>query len=97
MSGVKKQMNTHTKSIVVDDGTDSGNPIAVVDYHNLSGDGTTVNRDASLVFYHDGIASYFGDVFTHDRENIAQHDDLSLSAMPRVTAPGEPTPPARAP
>lgn len=93
MSKVKKQRNTHTKGIVVDDGTDSGDTIAVVGSHNLSGDGATVNRDASLVFYHNGIASYFEDVFTHDWDNLARPDDIALTAMPRVAAPGEPTPP----
>ena len=86
----------HTKGIIVDDGTDSGDQIAIVGSHNLSDDGVTVNRDASLVFNHNGIASYFEDVFTHDWENLARSDDISLTAMPRVAAPGEPTPPARA-
>lgn len=83
MSRVKKQMNTHTKGIIMDDGTDSGNTIAVVGSHNLSGDGATVNRDASLVFCHNGIASCFEDLFTHDWENLARPDDISLTAMPR--------------
>jgi hypothetical protein len=52
--------NCHAKLIVVD------RQKALVGSHNWSNGGTVTNRDASLLFEHEGIARYLGDIFEHD-------------------------------
>ena len=64
MERVKLQDNCHNKGIVVD-----GERV-LVGSHNWSGDGTTYNRDASLLFDDAEIAEYYQQVFLHDWTDI---------------------------
>lgn len=58
------QSNLHTKGIIVD-GTK-----VMIGSQNISASGVSVNRDASLLFHHEGIAQYFRKIFEHDWKNL---------------------------
>lgn len=87
MSRVRLQNGNHNKGILVDD------RVAVVGSHNWTGDGTTLNRDASLVFDDAEVNDYYTGLFLYDWENLARPGDEALLAMPRLARPGEPAPP----
>ncbi|MGH9901994.1 MAG: phospholipase D-like domain-containing protein [Pyrinomonadaceae bacterium] len=87
MSRVRLQNGNHNKGILVDDRA------TVVGSHNWTGDGTTMNRDASLVFNDGEINEYYTGLFLYDWDNLARAGDEALLAMPRVARPGEATPP----
>lgn len=65
---IRVQSNLHTKGIIVD-----GKKV-LLGSQNISETGISVNRDASLLFEHDGIAAYFREVFEHDWDNLALKD-----------------------
>lgn len=65
---LRVQTNLHTKGIIVD-GTK-----VLLGSQNISASGVAINRDASLLFEHEGIAQYFREIFEHDWENLAQKD-----------------------
>lgn len=65
---IRVQANLHTKGIIVD-----GKKV-LLGSQNISETGISINRDASLLFEHDGIAEYFKEVFEHDWENLATQD-----------------------
>ncbi len=65
---VRVQTNLHTKGIIVD-----GKKV-LLGSQNISETGISINRDASLLFEHEGIAQYFKSIFEHDWENLAQKD-----------------------
>lgn len=65
---LRVQTNLHTKGIIVD-----GKKV-LLGSQNISASGVSINRDASLLFEHEGIAQYFRDIFEHDWENLAQKD-----------------------
>lgn len=67
-SSIRVQPNLHTKGIVVD-----GKQV-LLGSQNISDSGISINRDASLLFEHVGIASYFREIFEHDWNNLAQKD-----------------------
>lgn len=61
---VRVQTNCHTKGIVIDGET------VVVGSHNWTRAGTTLNRDASLIFFDQEIAAYYQDLFLFDWNRI---------------------------
>jgi len=65
---LRVQTNLHTKGIIVD-----GKKV-LLGSQNISASGISINRDASLLFEHEGIAKYFTEIFEHDWENLAQKD-----------------------
>jgi V8-like Glu-specific endopeptidase len=65
---LRVQTNLHTKGIIVD-----GKKV-LLGSQNISETGISINRDASLLFEHEGIAKYFKTIFEHDWENLAQRD-----------------------
>ncbi len=86
MERVRLQNGNHNKGILVDGKT-------VVGSHNWTGDGTTFNRDASLIFDDPDIASYYERLFLHDWDNLSFSDAPELREMARIAGPNEPTPP----
>lgn len=86
MDRVKLQNGNHNKGILVDGKT-------VLGSHNWTGDGATLNRDASLIFDDADISSYYETLFLHDWNNLSFSDAPELREMARIAAPGEPTPP----
>lgn len=65
---LRVQTNLHTKGIIVD-----GKKV-LLGSQNISETGISINRDASLLFEHEGIATYFKGIFKHDWDNLAQKD-----------------------
>jgi hypothetical protein len=66
MSRIKIQTGCHTKGIIVD------SEAVLLGSHNVTNQGVTVNRDASLLIRHEGIARYFERVFLHDWEKLSR-------------------------
>jgi hypothetical protein len=60
MDRVKLQKGNHNKGILIDD------KITVVGSHNWTGQGTTENRDASLIIRDAGVTAYYTRLFLHD-------------------------------
>lgn len=80
---VRVQTNCHTKGIIID-----GESV-VVGSHNWTRAGTTLNRDASLIFFDPDIARYYQDLFLFDWNRIANVGiDESLPA-PEAVRPEE--------
>lgn len=65
MRRVKMQKGCHTKGLIVDSET------VLLGSHNITNQGVTVNRDASVLIRHEGIARYFERVFLHDWERLS--------------------------
>ena len=87
MSRVRLQNGNHNKGILIDEET------TVLGSHNWTGDGTTFNRDASLIFNDREIFDYYEGIFLYDWENLSRSDALELLDMPRLAPPGEEPPP----
>jgi hypothetical protein len=68
VDSLKVQKNCHTKGIVVD------RKKVLLGSQNWSGDGVSVNRDASLLFEDAPLAKYFANIFEHDWNNIARQN-----------------------
>lgn len=85
MSRVRLQNGNHNKGILIDGTT-------VLGSHNWTGDGTTFNRDASLIFNDPDIASYYERIFLYDWDNLSFSDAPELLEMARIAPPGTPTP-----
>ena len=66
MNRIRTQSGCHTKGIIVDSET------ILVGSHNITNQGVQVNRDASLLIKHAGIAQYYEKVFLHDWERLAR-------------------------
>jgi phosphatidylserine/phosphatidylglycerophosphate/cardiolipin synthase-like enzyme len=64
MSKVRMQAGCHTKGIIVDSET------VLVGSHNFTNQGAQVNRDASLLIRHKGIAQYYERVFLNHWADI---------------------------
>jgi PLD-like domain/Trypsin-like peptidase domain len=78
---VRVQTNCHTKGIVID------GEIVLVGSQNWTRGGTTLNRDASLIFFDPEIAKYYEDLFLFDWNRIAQvRIDESIPAATLVRA-----------
>jgi len=63
---IKVQVGLHTKGIIID-----GKKM-MLGSQNISEQGISINRDASLIFYDKEVAQYFRGIFEHDWENVAQ-------------------------
>jgi pimeloyl-ACP methyl ester carboxylesterase len=72
------QKACHTKGVIVD------SKVVLIGSHNWSSQGTTHNRDASLIFFNEQIAGYFQKVFLHDWEGLARKRVSAQRAMPRL-------------
>ena len=87
MKSFRVQKNCHTKGIVVD------RQRVLLGSQNISNDGVSVNRDASLLFEDAPLAEYFAEIFDHDWQNLARQD-IGHEALPVEIAPASaPTPP----
>ena len=86
MSRVRLQNGNHNKGILIDGKT-------VLGSHNWTGDGTTFNRDASLIFDDEEIAAYYEQIFLYDWDNLSFSDAPELIEMAQIAPPGAPTPP----
>jgi hypothetical protein len=83
MDRVRVMKNCHTKGILVDSSR------ALVGSHNWTNEGTTYNRDASLLFEDQQIAAYFEQVFSHDWDNLAYSLEITDESVATVLYPGE--------
>ena len=68
----------HNKTIIVDGET------VMFGSHNWSNDGTTTNRDATLIIHDPEAAKYYEKIFLYDWENLARKSVPGERAMPRV-------------
>jgi phospholipase D-like protein/trypsin-like peptidase len=75
---LKNMENTHTKGMVVD-----GKRV-LIGSHNWSKPGVTLNRDASLIFDHEGIAQYFTQAFEIDWERARPITPKKFVSKPRT-------------
>ena len=57
--------------------------------HNWSVDGTTTNRDATLIIDDGEVAKYYEKLFLYDWNNLARQNVPGERAMPRVRRSGE--------
>ncbi|WP_027582945.1 phospholipase D-like domain-containing protein [Bradyrhizobium sp. Ai1a-2] len=75
--------STHTKGMIVD------GQRCLVGSHNWSGNGVTLNRDASLLFDDTDVAQYYGDVFELDWERASRPliPESAISEAPRIADP----------
>ena len=86
-SNIRVQKNCHTKGIIVD------RKKVLLGSQNWSNDGVSVNRDASLLFEDEPLASYFGNIFDHDWKNLAI-SNIGRETRPIEFAPADAVPPA---
>jgi hypothetical protein len=82
MSRIKTQSGCHTKGIIID------SERILLGSHNFTNQGVQVNRDASLMMSHEGIAQYYERVFLHDWDRLAR-TTIREEAVPRPVGPGE--------
>lgn len=75
MARVRMQAACHTKGIVIDSET------VMLGSHNFTNQGVQVNRDASLLLRHEGIAKYYEKVFLHDWDKLSR-DSIREEATP---------------
>lgn len=75
MTRIRSQVGCHTKGIVIDSET------LLLGSHNWTDQGVQVNRDASLLIRHQGIARYYERVFLHDWDRLAR-PTIREEAMP---------------
>jgi phosphatidylserine/phosphatidylglycerophosphate/cardiolipin synthase-like enzyme len=66
MSKVRMQAGCHTKGIIID------SEKILLGSHNFTNQGVQVNRDASLLLRHKGIAQYYERIFLHDWEKLSR-------------------------
>jgi V8-like Glu-specific endopeptidase len=72
MDSIKVQKNCHTKGIIVDRAR------VLIGSQNLSEQGVSLNRDASLLFFDAKLARYFADIFEHDWNTLAS-DSINIA------------------
>jgi hypothetical protein len=84
MSLIKLQKACHNKGIIVD------SKVVALGSHNWSSDGTTTNRDATLIIHDPAVAAYYEEVFLFDWDNQASQKAPSAKEMPVVAKPGRP-------
>jgi phosphatidylserine/phosphatidylglycerophosphate/cardiolipin synthase-like enzyme len=82
MSVVKLQKACHNKGIIVD------SKVVALGSHNWSSDGTTTNRDATLIIHDPQVAAYYEEVFLFDWDNQARQKAPAAKDMPVVAKPG---------
>src|SRR5204863_3305049 len=86
MDRVKLQKGNHNKGILIDD------KITVVGSHNWTGQGTTENRDASLIIRDPEVTAYYTKLFLHDWTRRSTSDAPIAPAIAAVA--GGPAPAA---
>jgi hypothetical protein len=82
MKCIRMQAGCHAKGIVVD------SEVVLLGSHNFTNQGIQVNRDASLLIRHAGIAKYYERVFLHDWDRLAKPTIREESAPVPVGTPG---------
>ncbi len=80
-ANVKLQKACHNKGIIVDSQT------LALGSHNWSQDGTTANRDATLIIYDERVAAYYEKIFLYDWTTLARQRSSGETAMPRGGSP----------
>lgn len=85
ISRFKVQVNCHNKTLLADD------RYVVVGSHNWSGDGTTRNRDASLLFQSEAVYDYYERIFLHDWSRLAAQN-INEGLVPVPVEADAPTP-----
>lgn len=84
MDVVRVMQNCHTKGILVD------SRFALVGSHNWTNEGTTYNRDASLLFDDTEVAEYYEKVMDHDWKHLAVSIPVDTeTAVAVIPMPGE--------
>ena len=78
MDQFKRQANTHTKGVIVDDHT------VLIGSHNWSNQGVLENRDASLIIRDPKVAGFYAALFDHDWQNLA-HQRTPVGAATGLT------------
>jgi len=75
--------STHTKGMVVDGRR------CLVGSHNWSGNGVTLNRDASLLFDDSDVAQYYREAFELDWERASRPviPESAITEAPRISDP----------
>lgn len=86
MDCVRVMKNCHTKGILID------SVYTVVGSHNWTNEGTTYNRDASLIFEDREISSYLEEVFLHDWDNLAYSLEVTDESVATILFLGEASP-----
>jgi len=79
--------STHTKGMIVDGRR-------CLCSHNWSGNGVTLNRDASLLFDDSDVAQYYRDIFELDWERASRPviPELAIAEAPRIADPASAVP-----
>jgi phosphatidylserine/phosphatidylglycerophosphate/cardiolipin synthase-like enzyme len=80
MNQFKRQTNTHTKGVIVDDQT------VLVGSHNWSNQGVLENRDASLIVYDRKVAQFYATLFDHDWQVLAHQTGAAGAATMPATS-----------
>jgi hypothetical protein len=86
MDRVKLQKGNHNKGILIDD------KITVVGSHNWTGQGTTENRDASLIIRDAEVTAYYTKLFLHDwtrRSTSEAPDAPAIAAIAGARLPAD--------
>jgi phosphatidylserine/phosphatidylglycerophosphate/cardiolipin synthase-like enzyme len=74
MDQFKRQPNTHTKGVIIDDQT------LIVGSHNWSNQGVLENRDASLLINDAKVAGFYAQLFDHDWQILAHQAGSAAAA-----------------
>ena len=82
MASIRVQPNCHTKGIIVDRAK------VLLGSQNLSNDGVSVNRDASLLFEDPSLARYFAEIFDYDWANLTRQN-IGNESLPLELAPAD--------
>lgn len=82
---VKLQKGNHNKGILIDD------KITVVGSHNWTGQGTTENRDASLIIRDAEVTAYYTKLFLHDWKRRSTFDAPDAPAIAAVAGARTPS------
>lgn len=82
---VKLQKGNHNKGILIDD------KITVVGSHNWTGQGTTENRDASLIIRDADVTAYYTKLFLHDWDRRSTFEAPVAPALAAVAGGRIPT------
>lgn len=83
---LRVQHGCHTKGIIVD------SKEVMLGSHNLTNQGSLLNRDASLLVRDAEVAAYFEEIFKYDWNNLARQEADELVGGVRIAQPGEETP-----
>ena len=82
---IKLQAGCHNKGVIVD------SKVVALGSHNWSSDGTTSNRDATLIIHDPDVAAFYEEIFLFDWENLARQKTISDRGAPIIVLPDEGT------